>query len=121
MIDHYFDTVNSILYVRPKAALTEDDFAKLAQAVDPHIDAAGDLAGLVVEVSTFPGWDSVSALLTHLRFVRDHHKRIKKVAVVTDSSLGKVAEHLASHFVTAEMKRFASGEVESSKQWTLEP
>ncbi len=120
MIDFHLDTADSILYVRPKAAVTENDFTKLAQAVDPHIEATGDLAGLVVEASSFPGWDSVGALITHLRFVKDHHKRIKKVAVVTDSSLGKVAEHFASHFVAAEIKRFPSGMVESAKQWVLE-
>ena len=39
-------------------------------------------------------------MITHFRFVRDHHKRVKKVAVVTNSHIGDVAERLASHFVS---------------------
>lgn len=119
MVEHELDTANSILYVRPKAALAADDFAKLASTVDPHIEATGGLAGIVIETASFPAWDSFGAMAAHFRFVRDHHRRVKKVAVVTDSPLGKLAEHLAAHFVSAEIKRFPAGEAEAARQWIL--
>jgi hypothetical protein len=119
MIEYNLDTANSILYVRPKSALAADDFMNLAKAIDPHIEATGDLAGLIIEAPAFPGWDSLGALIAHLRFVQNHHKHIKKIGVVTDSALGNVAERLASHFVSAEIRRFASGETEAAKQWVL--
>src|SRR6185295_780515 len=106
MIDCRLDAADSILYVRPQSALAEEDFAKLAQIVDPHIEAAGGLKGLIIETPSFPGWESLGAMASHFRFVRDHHKRVRKVAVVTDSALGKVAERLGSHFVSAEIRRF---------------
>ena len=118
MIEFHLDTERSILHVRPKSALEKDDFAKLAQKVDPHIESSGGLRGLIVEApSGFPGWDSFGALVAHIRFVRDHHKRVQKVAVVTDSAIGNVAEHLASHFVSAEIKRFSAGQLDAAKQW----
>jgi hypothetical protein len=58
-------------------------------------------------------------MAAHFRFVRDHHKKVRKVAVVTDSTLASVAENLASHFVSAEIKRFGSGDLEGAKQWAL--
>jgi hypothetical protein len=58
-------------------------------------------------------------MAAHFRFVRDHHRHIRKVAVVTDSSIGSVAENLASHFVSAEIKHFSAGEAEAAKQWIL--
>jgi hypothetical protein len=58
-------------------------------------------------------------MIAHLLFVRDHHRRIEKIAVVTDSALGNVAEHLASHFVSAQIKHFAAGEVDAAKQWVV--
>ena len=76
------------------------------------------LAGLI-EVSTFPGWESLGAMAAHFRFVRDHHKHIKKIGVVTDSALGKVAEQWASHFVSAEIRHFSAGELEVAKQWIM--
>ncbi|MEP6788882.1 MAG: STAS/SEC14 domain-containing protein [Acidobacteriota bacterium] len=119
MVDFELDTAHSILYLRPTSELAADDFAKIASVVDPHIEATGDLAGIVLEVSSFPGWEGFGALAAHFRFVRDHHRRVKKIAVITDSPLGSVAEHLASHFVSAEIRSFPSGETEAAKQWIL--
>jgi hypothetical protein len=117
MMDHHLDTAQAILYLRPQTALEAEDFAQVARTVDPFIEARGELARLVIEAPKFPGWDSFDALAAHLRFVRDHHRRIRKVALVTDSALGDVAEHLASHFVAAEIRHFAGGDAEAARRW----
>ena len=87
--------------------------------VDAHIEQKGDLAGLIIEVTAFPGWESLGAMASHFRFVRDHHMHIKKIGVVTDSPMGTVAEHLASHFVAAEIRHFPAGEIEAARQWVM--
>ena len=56
----------------------------------------------------------------HFRFVRDHHKYIKKVGVVTESPVGSVAENLASHFVAAEIQHFPAGELEAARRWVMD-
>ena len=117
MIEYDLDAEHSILCVRPKSRLEQDDFVKLSEAVDPHIEATGGLAGLIIEDRAFPGWHSLGAMVTHFRFVRDHGKHIKKIAIVTDSHLGDVAERLASHFVSAEIKHFPAGQTEAARQW----
>jgi hypothetical protein len=119
MIEHTLDTANSILYLRPKSALEKDDFAQLAKTVDPHIEKTGDLAGLIIEAAKFPGWESLGAMAAHFRFVRDHHKRIRKIGLVTDSAMGNVAERLASHFVSAQIRHFPAGQLEAAKQWIM--
>ena len=119
MIEHTLDKANSILYLRPKSALEESDFAALAKTVDPYIEETGSLAGLILEAAGFPGWDSLGAMASHFRFVRDHHKRIRRIGIVTDSPIGTLGEHLASHFVAAEIRHFPSGELETAKQWIL--
>ena len=119
MIEHNLDTANSILYVRPKSAFAQGDFEQLAKTVDPFIGETGGLAGLIIEAPAFPGWESLGAMAAHFRFVRDHHKHIKKITLVTDSALGNVAEHLASHFVSAEIRHFSAKELESAKKWVM--
>jgi hypothetical protein len=119
MIEYNLDATHSILYMRPKSALAEDDFVKIARAVDPHIEATGGLAGVIIEVAAFPGWESLGALVSHFRLVRDHHRHVRKIALVTDSTLVKEIESLASHFVSAEVRRFPSGETEAANQWIL--
>jgi hypothetical protein len=119
MIEHELDTEHSILYLRPKSALAQKDFEQLAKTVDPYIEKSGNLAGLIIEAPKFPGWDSLGAMAAHMRFVRDHHKRIGKIGLVTDSAMGNVAQSLASHFVSAEIRHFSSGELEAAKQWVM--
>ena len=64
----------------------------------------------MIEAPSFPGWDSFAALLSHLRFVRDHHRQIRHIAVVSDSALLAAAPKIASHFVSAQLRTFeASG------------
>jgi hypothetical protein len=120
MIEHTIDAEHSILYVRPTAKLDANDFELLAKTVDPYIERTGGLSGLVIEAPAFPGWDSLAAMVAHFRFVRDHHKHIKKIAVVTNSTLGNVAEHLAAHFVSAEIRHFPSIELEAAKRWVID-
>jgi len=119
MIEHTLDTARSILYVRPKSSLEQGDFAQLAKTVDPYIAKAGALASMIIEAPKFPGWESLGAMAAHIRFVRDHHKHIRKVGLVTDSALGNVAERLASHFVAAEIKHFPAGQLAAAEQWIL--
>ncbi len=68
---------------------------------------------------TSPGWDSFGALVTHMRFVHDHHAHVKKIAVVTDSHIGDFAEHLVSHFVAAEIRQFPAGQLEQARHWII--
>jgi len=99
MIEYNLDAAHSILYMQPTSALA--------------------LAGVIIEVPTFTGWESFGALVAHFRLIRDHHKYVSKVAVVTDSTLVKLIESLASHFVAAEVRQFPWGETEVATQWVL--
>ena len=119
MIEHTLDNQHAILHVRPKGSLEQADFEQLAQTIDPFIAQRGGLAGIIIETPSFPGWDSFAAMIAHFRFVRDHHKQIRKIAVVTGSPAGNIAENLVSHFVSAEIKQFPPGAVDAAKAWVL--
>ena len=109
-------TISTILRLRSQAITVSE----LAKVVDPHIEKAGGLAGLIVEAPQFPGWDSFGALAAHLRFVREHHRKVKKIALVTDSALGTAGEKLASHFVAAQIRHFPAADFEAARKWILE-
>jgi len=120
MIEHQLDAASAILYVWPKTSLEPEDFAQLGESVDRFLQESGDLAGLIIDAPAFPGWKGLGAMVAHFRFVRDHHKHIRKIALVTDSALGDVAEHFASHFVSAEIRHFPAVKLAAAKQWILE-
>lgn len=74
---------------------------------------------MIIRAESFPGWSSFAALTTHLRFVKDHHQKISRIALVTDSPIGKLAEVVASHFVSAEVKEFPFEDMEQARSWIL--
>ncbi|MBW1785854.1 MAG: STAS/SEC14 domain-containing protein [Deltaproteobacteria bacterium] len=117
MITYDLDKENAVLHVHPSGPLGKEDFSELAKTVDPFIEEKGKLTGLLIESESFPGWESLAALIQHFRFVRDHHASIGKVALVTDSLIGDVAEKIASHFVSAEVKHFPAGDLETARKW----
>jgi hypothetical protein len=117
MLSVDLDEENGIATLEPGSVLTKSDFKSVATVLDPYIEKTGRLNGLVIHTKSFPGWDSFAALFTHLRFVKDHHKNISRVAFSTDSVIGNLAEVIASHFVSAEIKRFSYQEIENARLW----
>ena len=120
MVSHELLEDEGILVVEPKSALESADFESIAKAVDPYIESQGNLRGLFIQVEAFPGWRDFRGLISHLRFVRDHHTHIKKVAAVTDSAFGVIAPSLASHFVSAEVRHFAFEDRDAAMVWLRE-
>lgn len=117
MITAKLDRTKGILHVRPSGPLEEADFTMLAELADPYIAQKGALAGLMVEIEKFPGWKSLAAMLKHFRFVRSHHRKIRRVALVTDARVGKIAEKVGRHFIAAQIKRFPTGHGGEARKW----
>ena len=117
MVNHELLQTEGMLIIRPEGPLEATDFQKLAQEVDPYIEANGKLCGLMIDAVSFPGWKDFAGLLAHLRFVKDHHRRIQRIAVVTDSDLLTIAPKIASHFVQAEVRTFPRPQREEALHW----
>ena len=106
-----------LLIVEPREALTAEDFQVISQTVDPYITENGNLTGLLIDAPSFPGWESFGALVEHMKFVRDHHRKIDRVAAVTDSKILTIAPKIAEHFAHPEFKVFRSWERASALAW----
>ncbi len=119
MVNVEFDERHGIVTLIPSGPLHADDFAKVAEMVDPYITEHGELGGLIIYTKTFPGWEDFSALITHIRFVKDHHKHIAKVALVSDTVIANFAKSIVSHFVNAEVATFDYRELEAAQKWMM--
>ncbi len=117
MLQHELLEDQGLLILTPQGKLSEADFAAVTRVVDPYIERAGGLRGLMVDAPAFPGWDSLAALISHLRFVKNHHQKISKLAVVSDSSFAKVAPVIMKHFVHAELREFDSSQRDAALAW----
>lgn len=106
-----------VLIVTPEGPLTSDDFKELAAVADPYIEQHGKLNGLMIYTESFPGWEDFEAMVSHFRFVKDHHRNLAKVALVTNSKIASIAETMAKHFVSAEIKHYDFNSKDAALAW----
>jgi hypothetical protein len=108
-----------IAILEPDGELSKADFESASKIIDPYLEKHGTLNGIIIHVRLFPGWESFSSLVAHLKFVKEHHRKVSRIAVATDSPIGGVAEKLAPHFINAKIKRFPFDEFQTSKEWVV--
>lgn len=116
-ITHRLMPESGVLVVELHGPVRAEDFDALASAVDPWIETHGELRGLVLHAREFPGWENVGSFLRHVRFVRDHHRRIRRVAICAGGTIASVAPRLAEHFVHAELRHFGHDQLEPAIAW----
>ena len=121
MLNIILDREKAIVTLEPEGALTKEDFETAVKVIDPFIEEHGKLTGLIIATESFPGWEDFSAMVEHLTFIKNHHKKVKRLAFVTDSKLlGKFSEKVSAHFVDAEIKYFPYAQRKEAREWILE-
>ena len=120
MLKVTLDKKNSIAILEPHGALSKEDFDAAVKTIDPYIEENGKLNGLIIETELFPGWDNFAALSRHITFIKNHHQKVKRLAFVTDSVVGNLAENITGHFVEAEIKSFPFSQLDEAKKWIVE-
>lgn len=106
-----------VLVVEITEPLRAQDFDALAATVDGWLETHDALPGVVVHARAFPGWENVAGMLRHFRFVRDHHRAIRRVALAADGAVADLAPRLAEHFVRAEVKGFGYDDLDNAITW----
>lgn len=117
MITHELRRDEGILIFTPEGPLKSSDFEELAHIVDEYITEQGALTGVMIYVESFPGWEDFGALISHLKFVKNNHGDIGKVAAVTDSQIASVMPKIVEHFVSAEVRHFGYDDRQVALDW----
>jgi len=119
MLKTTLDKTTGIATLTPDSKLSESDFQNAANTIDPYIETEGHLRGLIISTRDFPGWESFSAFVRHLSFVRDHHKKSTRTAIVTDSAVCDLAQSIGKHFVAATVAAFAYNKEQEARDWIM--
>jgi hypothetical protein len=117
MLNYELLHYEGILVLHPDGPLEAADFTVLASQVDVYLEGHGKLCGVLIHAKSFPGWKDFGALLAHLRFVKEHHQRIEKVAVVADGAIANIMPNLANHFVHAQVQHFDPAREDAAWDW----
>lgn len=119
MMQVHLNEKEFIAILKPSERLSESDFTSARDIIDPFIENHGKLNGIIIYVETFSGWDSFGALISHLKFINAHHKKVLKVAFVTNSIIGELAQNIGKHFIEAQIKHFDFADFEKAKKWIV--
>jgi hypothetical protein len=92
----------NVLKVKVPQVLKSDDFQQIAPQVDVLIHQHGKIR-LLVDASQFGGWDNMKAFEQHVHFVKTHHQKIERAAVI--------AGHLWQHWVAGVIRLFVHPEI----------
>ena len=117
MLNHELRHDDGILVLNPEGPLEAADFTALASHVDAYLEQHGSLRGVLIRAKSFPGWQDFGALIAHLKFVKDHHQRIEKIAAVADGAFATIMPHIAGHFVHAQVRHFDFAQEDAAWDW----
>ncbi|MEQ8207241.1 MAG: STAS/SEC14 domain-containing protein [Woeseia sp.] len=105
-LEFEFREKRGVLILQPDGELDAADFSRIAHEIDPYVELMGKLRGVMIIAKHFPGWEDLSALAAHFRFVKDHRRKVKRLALVSDDKLMSTMPFLARHFLVEEASHF---------------
>jgi len=117
MLEYSILKSEGILVLKPQSALSKEDFGGLSAAVDSYLADHPKLHGVLVCSKGFPGWENFGGFTAHMYFVREHHRKVERVAIVTDSHFAGIAESLGKHFTSAEVQHFPFVDEAKALDW----
>jgi len=115
------DSARNYLLLEPSGALSRKDLDALTARFDAYVNARDRIPNLVIRAVSFPTWADFATLLEHLRFIRDHHRMVRKVALVSDARALDIAPRIAGRFVSAEIRHFPGKDYDAALDWVAAP
>ena len=107
----------NVIKLTPEGALGEADFDRVAEAIDGYANEHDSVPNLLIHPHGVPHWQSLSAMCRHLQLVKQHHRLVKKVALVGDIGLLAILPQLADLFVGAKIRHFPERKMAEAGEW----
>lgn len=117
MIDIEIKRAENVFLLKPRGSISADDFKSVASTIDGYINEHDAVPRLVFQVGELPHWKDLEAMIAHLHLVRDHHKIIPKVAIVSDSALLALLRPVVDVFTGAKVRRFPADALDDAINW----
>lgn len=121
MLDYSIMQPQGILVLKPRTPLSQEDFSGLSATVNAYLADHPKLHGVLLHAKDFPGWESFGGFTAHMHFVREHHKQVERIAIVTDSHFAGMAELLGKHFTSAQVRHFPFSDDAQALAWLQTP
>ena len=91
-------------------------FPGLSPQVDRVIEREGSIR-LILNLARFRGWTGWQAAKEHFLFVKAHHQKVERIAVITGPPWQKAMVGIAHLLVHRGVKLFDADQVEAARSW----
>jgi hypothetical protein len=105
-----------VLKVVAPTKLRSGDFAELARQIEPVIRQKGQLR-LLIDASHLAGWTDLAALEEHAAFVRSHHEKVDRIAVVAAHEWQRWLISAIRVFLHPEVRLFEDRQENEAVRW----
>lgn len=119
-IQSRLDPDSGVLVVEIDGPLGAPDIDALESTVGTWLTQHAELRGLVLHARTVPGWQNMAGLTRHIKFVHDHHRHIRRVAVAVDGLMAQLAPRLAGRLIHPRIQHFGHDELDAARNWAAE-
>jgi hypothetical protein len=96
--------------------LKSDDFSFLTPQIDSLITQYGTIR-LLIDASGFNGWENIAAFEKHAGFIKDHHRKIERIAVIAPHDWQHWLIGAVRVFLHPEVKAFDKSHEGDAVQW----
>ena len=117
VLNYKLDETSGVLNLEVSGPITSMMMEELTHKVDAYLESKRSLNALVIHAKEFPGWEDLGSMISHISFVKNHHKKLKRVALVMDGRMLDVAQSVAQYFVSADLRHFPYSELEEANKW----
>lgn len=105
-----------LLELHPSGPLDEADIEQLKINFEKLLSKNEEIK-LLIFASEFSGWATASAAEKHFQLVKNHHKKVSKIAFIIGHPWQKWIAMAIKPFVHPKVKNFEGSDTEAAKTW----
>lgn len=106
----------NLIEVTIKNTLKADDVMVLSDKADKLIEGYGSIR-VLINATDFNGWENADAAEKHFSFVKEHHTKVERLAIVTGHMWQHWIAALAKVFMHPDIKVFDKTQLNEAESW----
>lgn len=96
--------------------LRADDFQQIAPQIETLIKQHGRIR-LLIDASGFGGWENIAAFERHIGFVKTHHEKVERIAVIVSHDWQHWVVGTVRVLVHPQVRAFDKGDEGTALRW----
>lgn len=108
-----------LVRLKVTAPISVGDFNSVAPQIDALIKEKSTIR-LLVDGRSFKGWENTKAFKEHIGFVKNHHLKVKKIAIIARHWWQYCFVGIFRLFVHPKIRIFNANQFEDALRWVTE-